>query len=138
MQELGVDVADGARDIGLGGIEETGQDRADGEGGRHVRGQRDVDLAGVVARSAARCQDGGLEGGLARRGYAGREREHVGEPGRLRLVAAQRAHREPRRDIRPARLGQGDPVDDQERDCLVVGIEGPAAGLGDGGLDHGQ
>ena len=72
VQELGVDVADDAVDVGFADVEQPQQHRRDGRARGHRRRQRDVHLAAVVAGSPPGGGERRVEGRTVGRGHAGR------------------------------------------------------------------
>ncbi len=138
VQELGVDVPDGAGHVGLQGVQQLQQHRLEGGPGGHVRAEVDTDLVGVGLGALAR----GGQGRVQRAGWAavgpGRGGQQLADPLGLGLVSADRDHPEPGRQPGLRRLADRGLVRPDPGDRLRVRVEDPEVLDGAGSPGGGQ
>ena len=138
VQELGVDVADRARDVRLQGVEQPQQHGGERHAGGHRGGQFHVDLARVLARRAARGGQDRVQRRQRRGEYPGLLGQALRDPVGLSLVAAHRGERKAGRRVGGSLAGRVQAVHGEPGHRLVVGVAQPELRQRARGLRSGQ
>ena len=138
MQELAVDVPDGAGHVGLQRVQQLEQHGPQGGPGGHGRVEMDADLVAVRLGALARGGEGGVQRPDRGALEPGRGGQQLTGPLGLGLVATDRGHLEPGRQLGRCRLAHRGPVRPDPGDRLDVRVEHPQILDRAGRPGHGQ